>query len=330
MQEDLERVLFDEATILRRLDEIAAQISADYRDRELTVIAVLNGSLIFMADLLRRIPLPLKLDCLSVASYHGGTQTSGEMVFKQIALPDVAGRHILILDDILDSGVTLAAIAEKLRSCPAAQRENLRPPAEGKDASAPGGSRLCRLRHRRRIRRWLRARLPRTLSQFALRRRSPETIDRFRLTMPNEQSRCVFRALLLPIERDRWRLRGRSRAPDVGAGRRFARANLSTTSRAGEMGPASSHRRGPRVRGARSSFFSPTRKSPSCRRCKAAEDAPKELSLATREGSRMGRDRCRLRAEWPRRSDHSRARWLFRPRPGSERDHRRRRALGRR
>ena len=89
---------------------------AEYQNRELTVIAVLNGGLIFMADLLRRIPLPLKLDCLSVASYHGGTATTGEVVFKQIALPDVAGRHILILDDILDSGVTLAAISEKLRS----------------------------------------------------------------------------------------------------------------------------------------------------------------------------------------------------------------------
>ena len=74
MQDDLERTLFDEATILARLDEIAEKIVADYRDRELTVIAVLNGSLIFMADLLRRIPLPLKLDCLSVASYHGGTK----------------------------------------------------------------------------------------------------------------------------------------------------------------------------------------------------------------------------------------------------------------
>src|SRR3989442_10645997 len=116
MQDDLERVLFDEAAIHRRLDEIAAQISDDYRRRELTVIAVLNGSLIFMADLLRRIPLPLKLDCLSVASYHGGTHTTGEVVFKQIALPDVAGRHILILDDILDSGVTLAAIRNKLKT----------------------------------------------------------------------------------------------------------------------------------------------------------------------------------------------------------------------
>jgi hypoxanthine phosphoribosyltransferase len=114
MQADLDRILFDETTILRRLDEIAAQISADYRNRELTVIAVLNGSIIFMADLLRRIPLPLKLDCLSVASYHGGTETTGEVVFRQVALPDIAGRHILLLDDILDSGTTLSAIRQKL------------------------------------------------------------------------------------------------------------------------------------------------------------------------------------------------------------------------
>ena len=116
MEGDLERVLFDEATILHRLDEIAAQISRDYQDRELTVIAVLNGSLMFMADLLRRIPLALKLDCLSVASYHGRTETSGEVVFRQVAIPDVAGRHILILDDILDSGNTLTAIRQKLET----------------------------------------------------------------------------------------------------------------------------------------------------------------------------------------------------------------------
>jgi len=80
------------------------------------VIAILNGSLIFMADLLRRIPLPLKLDCLSVASYHGGLQTSGELIFRQVASPDVAGRHILLLDDILDSGTTLDAIQERLET----------------------------------------------------------------------------------------------------------------------------------------------------------------------------------------------------------------------
>jgi hypoxanthine phosphoribosyltransferase len=116
VQGDLERVLFDERTILRRLDEIAAQISNDYRDRELTVIAVLNGSFVFMSDLMRRIQLPLRLDCLSVASYHGKAETSGEVIFKQVAPPDVKGRHVLILDDILDSGHTLAAIREKLET----------------------------------------------------------------------------------------------------------------------------------------------------------------------------------------------------------------------
>ena len=126
MRGDLERVLFDEPAIHRRLDDMAAQISDDYRERELTVIAVLHGSLMFVADLLRRIPLPLKLDCLSVASYHGKAQTSGQVIFKlataspsgggQIGLPDVAGRDVLVLDDILDSGHTLAAVRETLET----------------------------------------------------------------------------------------------------------------------------------------------------------------------------------------------------------------------
>ena len=112
MRGDLERVLFDEPAIHRRLDDIAAQVSSDYRNRELTVIAVLHGSLMFVADLLRRIPLPLKLDCVSVASYHGKAQSSSELVFKEVTVPDVVGRDVLILDDILDSGHTLAAIRE--------------------------------------------------------------------------------------------------------------------------------------------------------------------------------------------------------------------------
>src|SRR5947208_11798535 len=116
MLNDLERILFHEQTILSRLDELAGEITEAYRDKELTVIAVLNGSLILMADLLRRIPLPLKLDCLGVASYHGGTKATSELVFRQVSLPDVAGRHVLILDDILDSGVTLASIREKLET----------------------------------------------------------------------------------------------------------------------------------------------------------------------------------------------------------------------
>jgi hypoxanthine phosphoribosyltransferase len=114
MREDVENILFHESTILVRLDELAAQITRDYSDKELTVVAVLNGSLWFMADLLRRIPLPLRVDCLSVSSYHGGTESSGLVTFDQTSLPDIDGRHVLILDDILDSGRTLHAICAKL------------------------------------------------------------------------------------------------------------------------------------------------------------------------------------------------------------------------
>src|SRR5436190_8186026 len=115
MLDDIERTLFHEQTILRRLDKLAAQITADYEGRELTVIAVLNGSIFFMADLLRRIQLPLRLDCLSVSSYHGGTESTGVVTFDQTSLPDVDGRHVLVLDDILDTGGTLHAICARLR-----------------------------------------------------------------------------------------------------------------------------------------------------------------------------------------------------------------------
>src|ERR1700745_1388044 len=116
VQSDIERVLFDGPAIHKRLEEMAARITADYSDRELTVIAILTGSLMFMSDLLRRIPLPLKLDCLSVVSYHGKTQPSGEIIFKQLTVPDVAGQDVLILDDILATGYTLAAVRKKLET----------------------------------------------------------------------------------------------------------------------------------------------------------------------------------------------------------------------
>jgi hypoxanthine phosphoribosyltransferase len=113
MRSEIRGVLFHESTIMSRLDEMAAEISADYGGKELTVVAVLNGSLMFGADLLRRLEMPLRLDCLSVSSYHGAS-TTGVVTFNQLHLPDVQGRHVLLLDDILDSGHTLHAIRDKL------------------------------------------------------------------------------------------------------------------------------------------------------------------------------------------------------------------------
>jgi hypoxanthine phosphoribosyltransferase len=115
MQSDLKRVLYSEQEIAARLDQLAVQITGDYQGHELTVLAILNGSLIFMSDLLRRIPLPLQLDCLRVKSYYGGTVSTGRVEFDHAALPLVRGRHVLLLDDILDSGNTLAAITETIR-----------------------------------------------------------------------------------------------------------------------------------------------------------------------------------------------------------------------
>jgi hypoxanthine phosphoribosyltransferase len=115
MQGDLERVIYGEEEIAARLDELAVQITEDYRGKDLTVLAILNGSLIFMADLLRRIPLPLELDCLRVKSYFGGTVSTGRVQFDHAALPLVQDRHVLLLDDILDSGNTLAAISGTIR-----------------------------------------------------------------------------------------------------------------------------------------------------------------------------------------------------------------------
>ena len=113
MEKSIDDILIHEQTILSRLDWLGKQITEDYRDKELTVVAILNGSLIFMADLLRRIDIPLKVDCWSVSSYHGN-KSSGKINFRQQTIADVDHRHVLLLDDILDSGLTLKTIKDKL------------------------------------------------------------------------------------------------------------------------------------------------------------------------------------------------------------------------
>lgn len=113
---DLERVLYDEEQIRHRIHEMAVQIEQDYADKPLTIVAVMQGGALFMADLIRQINLPMKIDSISVASYHGGTESSGTVTFHQTRLPDIDGRHVLVLDDILDTGRTLHAIRQRLES----------------------------------------------------------------------------------------------------------------------------------------------------------------------------------------------------------------------
>ena len=114
MRDDIERVLVDEEVIGKRLDVLAGQISRDFSAGPLLVIVLLKGAFVFAADLLRRVPRPLEIECLNVASYHGGLQSSGRVDFLDRHFPEVAGREVLLLDDILDTGRTLLAVASRL------------------------------------------------------------------------------------------------------------------------------------------------------------------------------------------------------------------------
>jgi hypoxanthine phosphoribosyltransferase len=114
--QDLERTLIDAATIERRVTEMAAEITRDCEGEGLTVVALLDGALFFVADLLRKMELPIRLITLSASSYHGGTASSGSL---RVAWPpglDLRDQTVLLLDDILDTGLTLAEIRGHLEA----------------------------------------------------------------------------------------------------------------------------------------------------------------------------------------------------------------------
>lgn len=123
VHDDVEKVLIDEGVIERRLDVIATRILESFRGKDFVVVVILKGALVFTADLLRRMPLPLEIECLNVASYHGGTESSGQVDFLDAKLPEVEGRSVLLVDDILDTGRTLAAVKKKLSANGAAAVE---------------------------------------------------------------------------------------------------------------------------------------------------------------------------------------------------------------
>jgi hypoxanthine phosphoribosyltransferase len=115
MRNDIERVLIDEASIRNRLDEMVSEMDRDFPEGPIVVVILLKGALVFASDLLRRMERPLEIECLNVASYHGGTESSGTVDFLDRHFPEVRGRHVLLLDDILDTGRTLHAVANRLR-----------------------------------------------------------------------------------------------------------------------------------------------------------------------------------------------------------------------
>lgn len=114
--DDIDKVLVDETTIKVRLKELGAEISKTYEGRDLAVIAIINGAIIFVADLIREMSIPLQLDCVRVSSYHDDAKpVQAVEVIDKIRL-DLKGIDVLIIDDILDSGATLAHVTELLQS----------------------------------------------------------------------------------------------------------------------------------------------------------------------------------------------------------------------
>jgi len=114
MEQDIQRVLFTQERLKSRVAEIAREIERDYEGREIMLISVLRGSFIFMADLCREIQLPCTLDFMSVSSYGTGTSSSGQVQITKDLSEDITGRHILVVEDILDSGNTLSYLLKIL------------------------------------------------------------------------------------------------------------------------------------------------------------------------------------------------------------------------
>jgi hypoxanthine phosphoribosyltransferase len=100
-------ILLTAEQIQQRVDELARQIARDFRDRSVTIVGVLTGSLIFLADLVRRLDLPLRIGLIQASSYRGAATSPGELRVGPDLVPDVRGRHVLLLDDILDTGQTV-------------------------------------------------------------------------------------------------------------------------------------------------------------------------------------------------------------------------------
>lgn len=110
----LERVLFEATLIQDRVAQMARAIERDCAGRELTVVALMDGALFFVADLLRNLNVPVRLHTLSVSSYHGGTASTGRVQMAEHLPFDLEARHVLLIDDILDTGLTLATVQERL------------------------------------------------------------------------------------------------------------------------------------------------------------------------------------------------------------------------
>lgn len=113
---DLVRVILTEDEINRRLAEIAAEIDEEYRDKDVLLVGVLTGAVMVMADLSRAMTIHCSMDWMAISSYGSGTQSSGVVRILKDLNTDISGRHVLVVEDIIDTGLTLSYLVSNLRS----------------------------------------------------------------------------------------------------------------------------------------------------------------------------------------------------------------------
>ena len=113
---ELTSVLYDEAAIAARIDELAAEIDTDYVGQDVLLVGVLKGAVMVMADLARALHTPVSMDWMAVSSYGSGTQSSGVVRILKDLDTDVHDRHVLVVEDVIDSGLTLKWLVRNLRS----------------------------------------------------------------------------------------------------------------------------------------------------------------------------------------------------------------------
>lgn len=116
MRNSIERVLIDQKSIQDKVKELAADISRDYRGKKLVIVGVLKGAVVFLGDLVKNINVPLMLDFIAVSSYGNTTETSGVVRILKDLDNSIEGMDVLIVEDIIDSGLTLCYLKENLRS----------------------------------------------------------------------------------------------------------------------------------------------------------------------------------------------------------------------
>lgn len=114
MNDDVAEILFTKEQIAAIVKKVGERISADYKDKNLMMISVLKGSVVFMADLMRAITVPCSIDFLSVSSYGNGTTTTGEVRILKDLDASLEGKDVLVVEDILDSGITLSFLLKNL------------------------------------------------------------------------------------------------------------------------------------------------------------------------------------------------------------------------